>query len=119
MMFSRSRSNPKDFEISVKIGHAVWNETVDRFKTEKMAIDAVAIVARLYDLYEAPLSKFAQLTPKRIDAFTFGSDGKKDIEFQSYEVADYMIERLSEYTGVKRLWTAKNKDQIEAWRNKH
>ena len=103
-MTSRSRTNYKVFLESVKIGDAVWQDTINHFASKNLKIEVTSTVIRLYDLYEAELSKYASIHSKQIEALAIHQTDvtSKDIEHTSYEVADYLLEKLGAFTGKKR-----------------
>ena len=68
-MFVRSKSNKQDFLKAIKFADTAWRNAVNYFAQQKLAIDTVSTIVRLYDLYSEPLSKFANINDKQIEAF--------------------------------------------------
>lgn len=102
-MFKRSRTNEKEFLGAVAFANIVWRKSVNHFAEQNIKIDAVSTIIRLYDLYAEPLSKYANIHEKQMEAYAYGSEMQDaDIEQTSYEVSDYIIEQLSVFTGIKR-----------------
>jgi len=103
-MSSRGRTNYKIFLESVKIGDEVWKKSVDHFASKNMKLEVISTFVRLYDLYEDELSRFASIHNKQVEAFAIHqtSSLSKEIEHSSYDVADYMLNELSVFTGKKR-----------------
>jgi len=103
-MTSRSRTNYKVLSESVKIGDAVWQDTINHFANKNLKIEVISTVVRLYDLYEEELGKYASIHSKQIEALAIHQTDvtTKDIEHTSYIIADYMLERLSAFTGKHR-----------------
>ena len=100
-MFKRSRSNKKEFTEAIKVANEAWKTSVTHFLDDKITIETIATVMRLYDLYSVPLSRFFDLHEKQIQDFANGQD---DFVFEekSFEVADYIIDVLADETGIKR-----------------
>lgn len=104
-MYTRSRSNKKEFLESVRLAHTAWSNSIDYFAEQKLSIEAISTIVRLYDLYEEPLTKYANVRAKQIDAYAAGitEDTTLEHETNSYEVADYIIEQLAVFSGVRRV----------------
>ena len=106
MMFSRSRTNAKEFEEAIKIADNAWRDTINHFASmnKKMEIEALTSVSWLYNLYEEPLKRFANISQKKMELATMKISEQTQLhhEQNSYETIDYLIERLSESTGIKR-----------------
>ena len=102
-MFQRSRKNEKEFLAAVKCADVVWRASVNHFAEHKIKIDAVSTVIRLYDLYADVLSRYVNLHEKQMEAYAYKAElNDTSIEHSSYEVSDYILDELSNYTGVKR-----------------
>jgi len=67
-----------------------------------MKIDAVSTVVGLYSLYEEPLSKFVGIHHKQMESYSYNPNTSLEIETQSNEVSDYILEKLSAFTGVQK-----------------
>lgn len=78
---------------------------MSHFAKYKLQIDAVSTIVKLHNLYEEPMSKYANIHEKQIEAFS--RDMEKEItlkvEMDSYKVADYLLDELSKCTGVERV----------------
>ena len=101
-MFTRSRTNKAEFLEAIRVSDAVWREALHHFEERKLTIDAVSTIVNLYNLYEQPLSKFANLHSKQIEAYSYNPHASLEIEQQSNEVSDYILDKLSDFTGIKR-----------------
>lgn len=104
-MYVRSRSNTKEFLEAVKFADIAWQNSINHFVKQKLTIEAVSTIVRLYDLYEEPLTRYANVRAKQIDAYAAGitEDTTLQHETNSYEVADYIIEQLAAFSGVRRV----------------
>lgn len=104
-MFVRSASNKKEFLEALRFADAAWKKAIDHFVKYKLTIEAVSTIIRLYDLYEEPLTKYANVRAKQIDAYAAGIIEKTTLELEqnSYEVADYITECLAEFSGIRRV----------------
>ena len=104
-MYSRNRSNRKDFLIAIAIVDDVWQQTIHHFCNSKIRIDIMAIIIKLHNLYEKQLSKYANVHQKQMDAFERSQEmiDNLEIELHSYELADYIFDTLSDITGIKRV----------------
>ena len=117
-MFTRSRSNKKEFLEAVKYSDIVWRTSVNHFAKHNIKIDAVSTVIRLYDLYAHPLSRYANINEKQMEAYAYKSMlDDNDIEQSSYEVSDFILDQLATYTGIKRkklnlLQRVKNESKV-------
>jgi hypothetical protein len=105
LMFARSRSNNKEFLEALKCADSAWRSSMSYFVKDKLQIDAVATVVKLHNLYEEPLSKYANINEKQIEAFA--RDMEKEItlkiEMDSYRVAEYLLDELSKFSGIERI----------------
>jgi len=103
-MFKRSRSNRKEFVQAIAYADKVWRDAVTHFEKQNLSIEAISTVIRLYDLYADVLSKYANINEKQVEAYAMSATGVSvDIEMTSYKVSDYILELLSDITGVKRV----------------
>lgn len=104
-MYVRSRTNKKEFLEAIKYADEAWRKMVEHFMEQKLAIEAVSTIIRLYDLYEEPLTKYANVRAKQIDAYAMGisEDTTLQLETNSYDVADYLIEQLAVFSGIRRV----------------
>ncbi len=104
-MYVRSRSNQKEFLEAIKYADTAWRNSINYFAAQNLKIEAISTIVRLYDLYEEPLTKYANVRAKQIDAYAAGitDDTTLEHETNSYEVADYIIEQLATFSGVKRV----------------
>ena len=100
-MFSRSRSSAKEFHEAIAVANAAWENAVNHFADKNIKIDAVSTVIRLYDLYADAMSRYANIHEKQMERYANGAYSG-EIELTSYEVSDYILDQLSEVTGVKR-----------------
>ena len=114
MMFKRSRSNKKEFLEAVKISDTVWQETINNFFDKKLSLEVLTTSMRIYDIFEAPLTKFANVSHKKIEKMMMKVDERidADIEANSFIIADFMIDRLSDFTGLTRDTSFKDKIEI-------
>ena len=104
MMFSRARSNTKDYVKAVLIADKAWQAAIDEFKERGMRIEVAHTVAALYARYEEPMAKYALLREKHMEAFELTAGVPLEgVEYNSYEVAHFIIDYLAPYTGIKRL----------------
>jgi glycyl-tRNA synthetase beta subunit len=115
-MFTRSRSSVKEFYKAIAVANAVLKNAVNHFADKNIQIDAVSTVIRLYDLYADAMSRYANIHEKQMERYANGAYSG-DIELTSYEVSDYIIDQLSEVTGVKRqklnlLQRVKNENKV-------
>jgi hypothetical protein len=104
-MYVRSRSNKKEFLEAVEFADIAWKNSISHFVQQKLTIEAVSTIVRLYDLYEEPLTKYANVRVKQIEAYAAGitNDTTLEYEMNSYEVADYIIEQLATFSSVRRV----------------
>lgn len=104
-MYIRSRSNHKEFAEAVNYANIAWQKSINHFVEQKLKIEAISTIVRLYDLYEEPLTKYANVRAKQIEAYAMGitEDTTLEHETNSYEVADYIIEQLAAFSGVRRV----------------
>ncbi|MCX6076040.1 MAG: hypothetical protein NTW78_04045 [Campylobacterales bacterium] len=104
-MWTRSRSNKNEFFEAIQFADRAWQKSINHFADKKLSIEAISTIVRLYDLYEEPLTKYANIRSKQIEAFARGVTDATSLqhEMNSYEVADYIIEQLSVFTGIKRV----------------
>ena len=101
-MFRRARINKREFLEATAIANSVWVSAVNHFAEKKMKIDAVSTIVGLYSLYEEPLSKFAGIHHKQMESYSYNPNTPLEIEAQSNEVSDYILEKLSAFTGVQK-----------------
>ena len=101
-MFTRSRSNAKEFEEAIAIANAVWVKAVNHFAEHGLKIDAVSTVVNLYGRYEESLSKHANINSKQIEAYSYNPVVGLSIEEQSNLVSEYILDELALVTGVQR-----------------
>jgi hypothetical protein len=104
-MFTRSRSNRKEFLEAINCADIAWRTSMSHFAKYKLQIDAVSTVVKLHNLYEGPMSKYANIHEKQIEAFSRDIENEitLKIEMDSYEVADFLLDELSKFSGVKRI----------------
>ena len=104
-MYQRSRSNQQEFLKAVMCADAAWRNAVNYFAEQKLAIETVSTIVRLYDLYAEPLSKFANIHDKQIEAFAtnMSENATLELEQNSYEVSDYILNELAVFTGIQRV----------------
>jgi hypothetical protein len=101
-LFRRSRISAKEFIECCAIADEAWQETVNHFVEKKISIDAVSTVIRLYWLYADALSKYANINDKQMEAYAYGGNINQEIEHASYEVSDYILDKLAHTTGIHR-----------------
>lgn len=101
-MYQRSRTNPKDFAIATANAHIAWSNAVKHFANRNMSIEAISTVIRLYNFYDEPLSKYANINEKQMEAFANGLSDATTIvyEHNSYDVADFILKELEVFTGI-------------------
>jgi len=97
-MYRRSRSNKKEFLESIKIADSIWRDTVNYFAEKHLKIDAVFTILGLYNKYADEMSKYANVREKQMERYSYDANSG-EVEFTSYEVSDYMLEKLSKITG--------------------
>lgn len=104
-MFVRSRSNQKEFLEAIKYADTAWRNSINYFAEQKLKIEAISTIVRLYDLYEEPLTKYANVRAKQIEAYAAGVTDETTLEHEtnSYEVADYITEQLAIFSGARRV----------------
>ncbi len=102
-MFTRARTNKNEFLAAIKYSDKVWRECVNHFADKKISIESVSTLVRLYDLYEEPMSRYANINEKQMESFAKDTSMcDLSIETNSYEVADFILNKLSKYTDIKR-----------------
>jgi hypothetical protein len=99
------KTNKIDFASALRISSEIWGSTIDHFEDQNIAIEGVSTVTRIYSLYSEILSKNVNLTESLIEKFSLGVThfNTLEIEANSYEFADMILDKLSEYTAVKRV----------------
>lgn len=104
MMYRRSRSNKKEFVEAIAIADKAWSDTINHFTkiNEQMPIEALNSVMRLYNLYAEPLKRFANISEKKMEKLMFKIEERvsQEHENNSFEAIDFLLDRLSESTGV-------------------
>lgn len=90
-MFKRSRTNKKKFIEAIHEGQKVWNDAINHYAKQNMKIDSFAIIVALWSSQSELLSKFVNLTQKRIDRFSLINDSELlEAELDAYAVASYI-----------------------------
>lgn len=102
-MASRSKSNKKEFLKAVLYADTAWKKTTRHFSKQKLEIEVVSMTIRLYGLYDKELSRYANINDKQIEAFAYQAEQKIEayIEKNSYEMADFLLDEISRFTGKK------------------
>lgn len=103
-MFSRSRSNKREFLLAAKYSDFVWQSWINFFAEKKPTIEVVTTIGFLYSQYDVQLNRYANINDKQIEAFANGVEDKLSLslEQKSYEVADFLLDELAKFTGIKR-----------------
>jgi len=103
MMLKRSKSNPKEFEEAIKIADTIWRDAINEFEARKIKIVTSTTVLNFYTYYENELKKYVGITEKNIESFLLWSGySTVELEATSYEVTDYILDKLEPYTSIKR-----------------
>lgn len=102
-MYIRSRSNKKEFLSALSYADRAWQNTMAHFAPQKQKLEIVATTIRLHAPYSEELSRYAGVHEKQIAAFAHGFENNIDlkIEQDSYEIADYLLNEIGEFTERK------------------
>mgnify|MGYP006883057660 CR=1 FL=1 len=108
LMMSRSKTNPKEFKEAIAIADKAWRDTINHFceVEEKMEIEALYATMTVFNLYEAPLKRFANITNKKIENIMFNTDTTYKHQVNSEKAMNYYLDLLAESTGVHRRKSA-------------
>ena len=103
-MYSRSRTNKKEFLEALRISEAIWKQSINHFAKKKTKLEVISTVIRLHDLYSTEVSRFANIREEHLESLSANQSESttQEIELDSYEVADYILNELSSFTGVER-----------------
>lgn len=102
-MYTRSRSDKKKSLLAIKYSAMAWKEMISHFAKQKLEMEVVSTIIRLYSLYAPQLSKYANINEKQIEALARGAENNvaEETEKNSYEMADFLLNELSKFTGIK------------------
>lgn len=94
-MFSRSRTNKKDFLEAVRKGEEVWGDAINHFAKEKINIDAFSTIIAVWSSQAEILERFVHLSEKNIEKFSLlNSNDRLDAEMNGYKVAEYLTKGI-------------------------
>jgi hypothetical protein len=106
-MYSRSRSNSKEFLEASAIADLIWQDTINFYKGEKTAVDVVSVCMVIYDLYEDVLSHYANINSKQMGAFCRGIEFEDlmtlELESKSYQMGYFILDKFEKYSGIGRV----------------
>lgn len=103
-LFSRSRTNKKEFNEAVEIADAAWGKTIKFFHAQKLQMETVTAIVEIYELYDKELARFVNIHEKQMDNYTIGADEDVPLEIEksSRVVIGFMLDEISKATQVKR-----------------
>lgn len=102
-MFSRSRTNKKDFLEAVRKGEEVWGDAINHFAKEKISIDAFSTIIAVWSSQAELLARMVNLSEKRVEKFSMlNSNDRLDAELNGYKVAEYITGSISNGADSKK-----------------
>ena len=96
-MQSRQRTNPKDYMLAIEIGNIAWVNVINKYKKDRVPIEGVHTILYLFNKNEAILTKFANISDKLIESFSF-THYQGDCEYEIEKNAAKVAADLIEYT---------------------
>lgn len=98
-MYKSLRSNTKQYLQATEISEKAWSDTIDEYKELNLKVEAVSLVVALWSAEADRLTKFANLSQKRIDHYALMNDGEHELEVEqnAYKVADSLIKNIRKY----------------------
>lgn len=90
-MYKRSRTNTNEFNEAIMQGNEIWTKAIDNFAEKNLSIDAFSTIIAIWSSQSELLSRFVNLTEKRVERFSMLNDNDNlDAEMNGYIVARYL-----------------------------
>jgi len=96
-LYKRARSNQKEFTEAIRIGQKVWVDAINKFAEDEIKIDSFAIIIALWSSEAKTLTKFVNLSEKRMEKFSMAnSSDLLSPELDAYRVAGFINNAIKE-----------------------
>ena len=93
-MRKRAKSNPKDFQNSIKLTDKAWQNAINHFAKDNLRIESKSTIRAIYNYFSKELSKYAKVSDKNIERMMINATDDAEAEHNSDLVVDYIVEQL-------------------------